>query len=488
MLRLIHPSTVSYIGQFLRDSGYDVTHLGYGLDLGDGLYASLENLEPLLARTEGDSAIAVLARLFFVSWPVSKTRCRTALSSQFLEASLECGLLTAEGDQIASTASLTPFRSLIIAADSSRTRSSVPEMVTGPSASTQIPARLAVGGENETTFDLGTGSGTLALEAAAYSQSVVGTDINPRALQYAEFNAALNGITNVEWRCGDAFSPVDGQQFSRIVANPPFFLSAERTFTYCDSPVDLDGFSAGLAGNCSAYLQEGGFYQMLCEWVELEGEEWEQRLREWTSASGCDVLVVLESATTPIAYAEKRTSEARLMRTGSLDGYFQKQLTYLTSRNVKNVMAGTINMRKRTGGGNWFAVVRTIPVGAKIGADVRARFDALTLLTQKDPEQIFKRRFKLSPDVVLEKRFQPALQSSQWQAASIELIKQTGLIDRLRLDEAVSAFLPLFDGTRTVAEIAEIVAAQSNMDLSEAHDRCFNLARRLIQSNFALIV
>jgi hypothetical protein len=150
-------------------------------------------------------------------------------------------------------------------------------------------------------------------------------------------------------------------------------------------------------------------------------------------------------------------------------------------------MAGVINMRKRSGGANWFAIVRTIPMGAHLGGDVRARFDALTFLATSGPDHIFHSRFKLSPDVILEQRSQPAFESGQWQAASIELVKQKGLTDRLRLDETVSAFVPLFDGTRTVAEIAEAVASHATVDLSEARDRCLKLARRLLQSNFVLV-
>ena len=484
MVRLSAHSTVSFIGRFLRDSGYDFSHLGYELGLGDGLYANHENLDPLLARTEGDSPLAVLARLFFVSWPMDAARCRAALSQEFLDAAFVCGLLTLESDQIVSTASLVPFRSLIIACDSCRTRAGLHDLVTGPSGSTHFPARLAVGGADETTLDLGTGSGALALEAARYSRKVVGTDVNPRTLQYAEFNAALNNVTNVEWRCGDSFAPVSGERFSRIVANPPYFLSPEKTFTYCDSPSDLDGFSASLARDCSAHLEEGGFYQMICEWVELEGESWERRLRDWTSASGCDVLVVLAPPTTPINYAEKRTQEARMMRVVGVAGYFQKQLKYLADRKVKNVLAGVINMRKRSGGSNWFTIIRTDPVGNDIGPDVRARFDSLTFLAANPTDQIFEHKLKLSPDVVLDKRAVPSFQSAEWQPSVVELIKQTGLTDRLRLDETVSGFLPLFDGSRTLSEIATIVSQQSSTTVEQVRHRCLHLARRLLQSNF----
>src|SRR5438270_9015718 len=100
----------------------------------------------------------------------------------------------------------------------------------------------AVGGAREKILDLCTGTGVIALNAAAHSKYVIGTEVNPRALQFARFNAVLNGTNNVEFRCGNAFEPVEGRTFSRIIANPPFFLSPARTFTFSDSPLALDAF------------------------------------------------------------------------------------------------------------------------------------------------------------------------------------------------------------------------------------------------------
>lgn len=71
-------------------------------------------------------------------------------------------------------------------------------------------------------LDLGCGCGTLALLLADSCREVVGTDINPRALQLARFNAALNGISNCDWRLGTLFEPVAGERFDLIASQPPF--------------------------------------------------------------------------------------------------------------------------------------------------------------------------------------------------------------------------------------------------------------------------
>lgn len=483
MVSVLSVSLVSFIGRYLRDAGYDVAHLGHEMDLSDGLYANQENLDPLLAKTEGDGELAVLARLFFVCWPVPEDKCKAIFSGEFLSACLTCGLLAREQDCLATTALLIPFHSKILACDSSVNRINLADIVIGPSASTHLLQRTLICGTGGVTLDLGTGTGVLALDAAAHSSQVIGTDINPRTLQFAAFNAALNSVANCEWREGNAFEPVSGQLFSRIVANPPFFLSPKNTFTYCDSPMELDGFSAHLARECSAYLEENGFYQMLCEWVEVEGERWEERLRGWTSQSGCDVLVLVAPRLTPLSYAEKRTKEAHLTQSSPLlEHTFSDRLRYLTDRRVQHVVSGVITMRKRSGATNWFIILSGEPTGEAIGADLEARFESLTFLTTVSDQQMFASRFKIAADVELEQR--ATAKAGDWQIEAIEVRKRTGLRDHLRLDEIVSQFLPLFDGTRTLSEVSKTVAERLQIGLEEADRRCLQLAKRLIQSNF----
>ncbi len=81
-------------------------------------------------------------------------------------------------------------------------------------------------------LDLGCGAGTLALLLASHAERVVGADINPRAVEMSRFNAALNGIENVEFRCGDLYEPVEGERFDLIVSQPPYYPGGEMTFLH----------------------------------------------------------------------------------------------------------------------------------------------------------------------------------------------------------------------------------------------------------------
>lgn len=78
--------------------------------------------------------------------------------------------------------------------------------------------------------DMGTGSGVLPMAIALTKhgvKSAVGTDINPRALNLARFNAIINGVENKVSFCRpEEFAAVlNGRTVSLAVANPPFVLA-----------------------------------------------------------------------------------------------------------------------------------------------------------------------------------------------------------------------------------------------------------------------
>ena len=70
-------------------------------------------------------------------------------------------------------------------------------------------------------LDLGTGSGTLAIEAARRGTHVTAVDVSWRAVCTARLNTRLAGL-RVRIRHGNLFAPVRGQSFDLILANPPY--------------------------------------------------------------------------------------------------------------------------------------------------------------------------------------------------------------------------------------------------------------------------
>jgi len=75
--------------------------------------------------------------------------------------------------------------------------------------------------------DVGTGSGVLAVEAAARGHRVIATDLYDTALQLARFNALLNGV-DVDFRRGHLFEPLADGAFDLVVTAPHYGRQADQ--------------------------------------------------------------------------------------------------------------------------------------------------------------------------------------------------------------------------------------------------------------------
>ncbi|MBR5743436.1 MAG: 23S rRNA (uracil(1939)-C(5))-methyltransferase RlmD [Clostridia bacterium] len=75
----------------------------------------------------------------------------------------------------------------------------------------------------QTVFDLYSGTGTIAQMLAAAAKEVIGIEIVPEAVEAARDNAALNGLANCRFVCGDVLKAVDetGVVPDLVVADPP---------------------------------------------------------------------------------------------------------------------------------------------------------------------------------------------------------------------------------------------------------------------------
>lgn len=226
--------------------------------------------------------------------------------------------------------------------------------VMGIGGATRTLASLAGYEPGQRVLDLGTGCGIHAIIAARAGADVVATDISQRALDYARFNAELNGV-QIDLRRGSLLEPVAGETFDVIVSNPPFVITPSSvrdglgTMEYRDGGADGDSLAAQILGAAQEHLTPGGMMYMLANW-EIAGEKpgvvpepWHARPASWFVGTDLDALVIQRESTTPDAYVSLWLGDGGL-RPGHPDysQMFQAWLADFDARGVGAIGFGYI--------------------------------------------------------------------------------------------------------------------------------------------------
>ncbi|MFC6345100.1 methyltransferase, partial [Nocardioides hankookensis] len=216
------------------------------------------------------------------------------------------------------------------------------------SASTSL-AQLTIREEVGRSLDLGTGCGVQALHLAGHSDAVVATDVNERALRLTRFTVALNDIrTPVDVRAGSFFEAVAGERFDLIATNPPFVISpatGER-LVYRDSGLPGDRVVEHIVRSAPDHLTEGGWCQVLANWVIPTGAAWEDRLSSWV-ADDCDAYVVQREVVDPASYVELWLKDAG--QHGGGPDYavrYDTWVSWFERQGIEAVGFGWINLRR----------------------------------------------------------------------------------------------------------------------------------------------
>lgn len=99
-----------------------------------------------------------------------------------------------------------------------------------------------------TLADLGTGSGAIALAIARERPrcQIIATDISQDAIEVASQNATAHGISNIRFRQGSWYLPLQHQRMNLIVCNPPYIRQDDPHLQQGD--VQHEPFAALAAG------------------------------------------------------------------------------------------------------------------------------------------------------------------------------------------------------------------------------------------------
>lgn len=312
-------------------------------------------------RTTDGGPLATLVRLFLLQAAVPVAEAERALPG-LLDRMVNAGALVQSVGEVAARLDVRPYATeegdLWVVSDLTPGLDGAATAVTGDyvlgiSPASSSLAQLTLRHDVGTALDLGTGCGVQALHLAAHSDRVVATDVNQRALAIARFNAALNDVDDkVEVRDGSFFAPVAGQRFDLIATNPPFVISpatGER-LVYRDSGLPGDQVVEHIVRNAPDHLNDGGWCQVLANWVIERDRPWDERLATWLPEE-CDALVVQREVLDPASYVELWLKDAghHPATGGDPADYvarYDTWLSWLEEQGVGGIGFGWINLHR----------------------------------------------------------------------------------------------------------------------------------------------
>ena len=424
---------------------------------GDTLSRDPQDAPRYVRQLPAGSPLSTVVKLFLLDVPVGAGEAADALAPVEVARLERLGLLTGEGEEVRARVSITPLGDLLVASDRYEgPGGGRPDHVVGTSISSRALAAVTVRRPVARALDVGTGSGVQALELARHAEHVVATDVNPRAVAFARFNAALNGCANVEVRAGSLFEPVGGERFDLIVSNPPYVISPESEFTYRDSGLPGDTFSEGLVRRLPDHLVEGGFAHVLVEWVHAREEPWSAPLRGWVQGSSCDALLLRFTTQEPTRYAAAWNADLRGIP-GAFEDALDRWLAYHRRLGIEEISWGAVVLRRRVGE-SWVLAhdlpsTRLAPSGEHIHRifGTRDYLDSLGI-----GRGLLESVFALADDHVFEQRYE--VRGGERVVLETVVRLARGLRFEAELQPEAERVLTLLDGTRALGEAIGEVA------------------------------
>ena len=420
-----------------------------------------------------DAPLADLIAVLALGWSRRTDRIRAAVGSAALAALLAAGALVEDGVVVQATVRLLPHGQLYLTSDRRAEPGTPPAAwrVTGINPPATLLAALTVRTAGARTLDLGTGNGIQALLAARHSREVVATDVNPRALAFGAFNAALNGVDRIEFRPGSWLEPVAGERFDLVVSNPPYVISPENDLVYRDSGAEPGALCRTLVGAIPEHLEANGFATVVVSWPLMAGEgeqgRWPSQPASWLGPGTSAWLLMLRSED-PLSHAAQwNTPQAAAGDLAGFGAAVDRWTGYLADRGITGIGYGAvIQQRASEGLHEPPRVLRADLVRAGAGsadAHIRRVFRASMELDLLDDAAIGAIHGTAPEGVQLHRRFAAAAPGWADRGAELALAQGVGIsadLDQVMADVVLAATtgLSVDEAIDAVADRAAISA------------------------------
>ncbi|MCP2638315.1 methyltransferase [Microbacterium sp. HD4P20] len=449
-----------------------------------------------------DDALAVLSRLLVLGMPQGNESVDRSLVRTRARGLVRLGLADVADDMVRPLAVVRPqsFSPTAVSSqwwiasdlDEAALGGPLPEdHVLGVGGASLTLASLHLPTPATRVLDVGAGCGIQALRARAYADRVVATDISARALAFTRLNALLNGVDGIEVRLGSLFEPVAGEQFDRIVSNPPFVITPRLadvpSYEYRDGGMVGDAMVAAFVTGVGAHLAPGGVAQLLGNWETREGTPGLDRVREWVEASPVplDAWVVERESLDPLSYAELWVRDGGTQ--AGMPGFARLVDVWLDdfgSRRVTEVGFGYILLRRPVSGAPTLARYERLSGstsgGEGLGAHLADALAAHDRLDGLDDDRVAASVLLVAPDVTENRHHLPGAEDP----TVIELRQGGGFGRALAVDPGLAALVGACDGDLPVGVLIDAIAQLLEVDAPALRGDLIPRVRELLFTGF----
>ncbi len=459
------------MGDALRDVGYTGESIERLLG-DDGIAAELGDSVVFSRRLPNDE-LGDTIRLLLLNRPVPRTDFAAATQL------ISLGLATEADGLLIPRARIVPTEGIYLAFDTfSHGMDDPPGWVASFSPTAYWLASLTPRRRVDRALDIGTGNGVHALLAAAHADSVIATDVNPRALAFTDISAALNRIENVETRLGSLFEPVEGELFDLITCNAPYVISPERRWQYRDAGFHADELSRRVVTEAAEHLADDGFASVLVSWLAASSDEPDEHVHEWIDGNGCDAWILGLSGSDPLDHAagwNDHLSSDPDAYNATIDDW----TSYFDELGAHWITEGAVVLHRRAGDHHIVRADAADEDELEFASDQIERVFAALAALATDGEAVLDRRLRLADEV----RFDQEL-DRKGAVTSTLLVLDEGTCPDVEIALDTAEVLTALDGATTLDQAVQRVARREDLskrETAELRDEVRGVARNLLE-------
>jgi len=476
---------VRRLRDMLVSASFTGEKIGDALGTGDEIVSRSASIPVQVRQLADHGALGVLVRLLILDLEVPVDQLTLAIAPLTADDLVRLHIVERRDGVARPLVRIVPHDELLITSDV-RLRAGEPapaNHVPGVHRPSVTLAHLTVRRPVRSFLDLGTGCGVEALLASAHAERVVASDVSPRAVNFAAFNAQLNLSPNIEFRAGSWFEPLGDERFETIVCNPPYVISPASEYIYRDSGMKGDSVSEQVVRSIPLHLEEGGFATVQISWIADREGDAAGPVRRWVGDSGCDAWLLHYRTDKPLETAAvwNQTESGDPMRYAQI---IDSWLAYYRELGISGIAYGSLLLRRRNAT-NWFRVDPFPAERLKPASDHILRVFAAhdLLLGAGDGAPLLDERIRVVPKAVVEQRVR--FEGGQSRVERMTLMMDEGIGFQAGMDGQVLHLLTQLDGSRTLREaLAEGANSDGVADVEGYTLAGLPAARRMFELGF----